>query len=102
MSSRLSIASTHIVTLTKLRDDENGDYLESSTVVVTLLDAAGAAVVGATDITLTKVVGTSGRNTKYRGVFPSTITLTAQSYTARASITDAVGALRIDEVVAAS
>lgn len=102
MNSRLAIASTNVVTLSNLQDAVVGTYLESSTVVVTLYDAAGNPVTGATAISMTKVVGTSGASTLYRGTFPSTVTLTGQTYNARVTITDAVGVLRIDEPALAS
>jgi hypothetical protein len=92
MANRLGAGGvTNVITISELRDDVTGQYLESATVIVDVLDSTGAPVTGATGLAATKVSGTSGSKTLYRAIIPSTVVLLAGTYTVNATATDAVG-----------
>lgn len=60
------IGSTNVTTLSVLFDEVDREYEEDATVTASFNDAAGAAIVGAQDLALSHVSGTTGRLTLYR------------------------------------
>lgn len=72
----LKAGSTNIIELEDLFDRVDRTYQEGATVTATLKDADGNSITGATDVPLSQVTGTTGRDTLYRGEIPHTVGLT--------------------------
>jgi hypothetical protein len=72
------VGGTNLVELAQLRDHLTGSYPADATVSVTVFDAAGAPLSGATNLPMPYDAATK----VYRGVLPSTIAFAAgSSYT---------------------
>ena len=93
--SSLAIGSTNNLELADLRDRISLAYPQDATVVVTLYDAVGAAVVGATALACPWVAPALGLSGVYRAIAPSTVVLTAQTYTAKYTATTTGGVVRV-------
>lgn len=73
----LLMGNDMVLQVDDLRDEISGAYLNAATVTVTLTDALGGSVGGATwPMTLTHVTGTDGT---YRAALPYSLQLTANA-----------------------
>lgn len=92
----LLVASTNVVTLSRLKDEITNDYLSTATATLDLYTAAGAAVAGAQGIAMPFEPGASQSTGKYRGVIPASVELVAdETYDARVLAVAADGSQRL-------
>lgn len=74
-------ASTNVIEVTKLKDQITKDWIDGATIVATLYDGDGMAVVGATDLPVTLEAGTSGSGARYLATVAHTVSLASGTYT---------------------
>lgn len=65
--------STNLVSVIGLQEKTSGIYPIDADVKCTLLAGSGQAIDGATDIAMPYVVGTTGKNSLYRGILDSAV-----------------------------
>ena len=80
MAKTLLIDSTNVVTLSRLKDETSGEYIDDATATLDLYTDAGDPVSNGQGITMTVETNPAPGRTKYRGTLPASVSLTEGSY----------------------